>query len=144
MSTKRTKSPQPASPPSPSLNWSTPGRPSSIRSPLTADPVQSAQLLVQPSLSSCTAFTGGLIGVPAGGIAIDSTGTQLTIIVQEDFSSMGTLPAVSDPTKLTNCTLNLKLHLTMKSFKIVDLALPANTQIAYPQPAKPTFQLLKR
>lgn len=106
----------------------------------TADPIQIAQVLVQPSLTNCTQFTGGQIGVPAGGIAVDPTGTQLTITIQQDFSSMVPIPVVSDPTKLTNCTLNMKVHLTMKSLKTADLALPANTQIAYPQLTKPTFQ----
>jgi hypothetical protein len=107
---------------------------------VTADAVQVAQVLVQPSLSNCTAFTGGQIGVPAGGIAIDPTGTQLTVTVQQDFSSMVPIPVVSDPTKLTNCTINMKLHLLMRSSKTADLALPANTEIAYPQLTKQTFR----
>jgi len=107
-----------------------------------ADPVLTASLLGDPSLSDCTAGSGQ-IGVPAGSPTIDATGTTVTITLQQDFSQMAAVPDVSKPESLTSCALSMKLHLTMKSSKTADVALPANTRIAYPQLAKPAFRILR-
>lgn len=104
------------------------------------DPVLTASKIDGPTFSNCQAG-GGQFDIPANGLKIDSTGTVITITLQQDFS-MGTMPDVSKPETLTSCTVSMKLRLVTKSLKTADVTLPANTVIAYPPLVAPKFKLM--